>query len=182
MCSERQMQKHSRGGFFWCVFLIFLVAKEHTLWTIIECIEILNQVNDPCRSPSNYRSVTLKNCFLQHFYRIVSSSSVLYLLRIHPNDFPATVKECKPINLCPLKSSTCNSLKLEGDWGTEPTSGQWITEPSSNLALEKLTWMASRKVDFYEIWFSFLTLMNNLNVQMPRTGQGLLEPPLLTSK
>ena len=59
-----------------------------------------------------------------------------------------------------------------------PTLGQWITELSSNLALEKLTYMARGKAeDFNKMWLSFLTFMNNLNVQ-PRTGQDLLLPPL----
>ena len=31
--------------------------------------------------------------------------------------------------------------------------------------------------DFNKMWSSFLTFMNNLNVQ-PRTGQDLLPPPL----
>ena len=98
------------------------------------------------------------------------------LLHIYPENFPVTVKKRKLINFCLLQAKRVIALKWKEI--QRPTVGQWITEMSSNLALEKLTYMARGKVeDFNKTWSSFLTFMNNLNVQ-PRTGQDLLPPPL----
>ena len=98
------------------------------------------------------------------------------LLHIYPENFPLTVKQCKLIIFCLLQAKRVIAFKWKEI--QRPTLGQWITELSSNLALEKLTYVARGKLeDFNKMWSSFLTFVNNLNVQ-PRTGQDLLLPTL----
>lgn len=96
--------------------------------------------------------------------KVVPVEAKICLLHIYPENFSVTVKKRKLINFCLLQAKRVIALKWKEMQG--PTLGQWITELSSNLALEKLTYMARGKVeDFNKMWSSFLTFMNNLNVQ-----------------
>lgn len=52
-------------------------------------------------------------------------------------------------------------------------SGQWITELSSNLTLDKLTYMKLKSFTS-----SFLPFIKNLNMQTPEPGRGEVPPPL----
>lgn len=89
--------------------------------------------------------------------------SKLCLLHIFPKDFKGTTKERKLISFCLLQAKHVIALNCKA---TERRKiNQWIKQMSSNLALEKLTYITRGKLaDFKDVWLPFLCLMKDCDM------------------
>lgn len=89
--------------------------------------------------------------------------SKLCILHIFPNGFKCTANKRKLVNFCLLQAKLVIALKWKDT--ERPGVNQCINLMSSNLALEKLTYVAKNKQeDFKDIWLPFLRLVKNFDL------------------
>lgn len=87
----------------------------------------------------------------------------LCILHIFPNSFKCNTKNKKLVNFCLVQAKYVIALKWKDT--EKPGVKQWIKLMSSNLALEKLTYIAKGKLeDFKDIWLPFLRLVKDFDL------------------
>lgn len=92
----------------------------------------------------------------------------LCLLHMFPDSFKCDSKKRKLVNFCLLQAKYVIALKWKDT--ERPGVNQWIRLMTSNLALEKLTYMAKGNLeDFTEIWLPFLRYVKDLDITFCQT-------------
>lgn len=87
----------------------------------------------------------------------------LCLFHMYPSTLVVNTKKRKLIDFSLLQAKRVIALKWKET--QRPFSNQWIKEMSSNLALEKLTYIIKGRLkEFYSIWNSFLHFCNQVNL------------------
>ena len=87
----------------------------------------------------------------------------LCLLHIFPKSFKGATKERTLISFCLLQAK--HAIALTWKATERPKINQWIKQMSSNLALEKLTYITRGKLeDFKDMWLPFLRLIKDCDM------------------
>lgn len=86
----------------------------------------------------------------------------LCLFHLYPVNLEVNARKRKLIDFSLLQAKRAIALKWKETQG--PTPSQWFKEMTSNLALEKLTYVVKGKLkDFYKIWTPFLHYCNQID-------------------